>query len=134
MIQDVDLPIESAPAFLDFFQREIGIKPVWVCPIGAYDPAVSFDLYPLPPGSLYVNFGFWDTVDNRNGLPPGHYNRLIENKVVELGGIKSLYSDVYFPEEEFWGIYNRERYEGLKSRYDPEGRLKNLYQKTVLKH
>ena len=41
---------------------------------------------------------------------------------------------VYFPEEEFWGIYNRERYEGLKSRYDPEGRLKNLYQKTVLKH
>jgi len=34
VIQDVDIPIENGPAFLDFFQREIGIRPLWVCPIG----------------------------------------------------------------------------------------------------
>ena len=65
--------------------------------------------------------------------PPGHFNRLIENKVVELGGIKSLYADSYFEEEEFWGLYGRANYEQLKGRYDPKGRLPNLYEKCVNK-
>ena len=28
VIQDVDIPLENAPAFLSFFQREIGIHPI----------------------------------------------------------------------------------------------------------
>ena len=33
VIQDVDIPIENAAEFLDFLLREIGILPVWICPI-----------------------------------------------------------------------------------------------------
>src|SRR5262249_39295652 len=33
VIQDVDIPIEKAPAFLEFLAREIGIWPVWMCPV-----------------------------------------------------------------------------------------------------
>jgi FAD/FMN-containing dehydrogenase len=65
---------------------------------------------------------------------PGHYNRKIERKVEELGGVKSLYSDSYYPEEEFWGLYNKPAYDALKARYDTQGRFKNLYQKCVLRH
>ncbi len=133
VIQDVDIPIENAAEFLAFFQREIGIKPIWICPIGAYDKSAAYDLYPMNTDKLYINFGFWDVVRNRQKHPAGYYNRLIEKKVAELGGIKSLYSDCYFSEQEFWSIYNRERYEDLKARYDPQARLKNLYQKVVLK-
>ncbi len=32
VVQDVDIPIENAPQFAEFFFREIGIKPVWICP------------------------------------------------------------------------------------------------------
>jgi len=53
--------------------------------------------------------------------------------VTELGGIKSLYSDSYYDEDRFWDIYNGERYRKLKQKYDPEGRLRNLYQKCVLR-
>ena len=60
VIQDVDIPIAHAAAFLDFFQREIGIAPVWICPLTATERANRFPLYPLKPGQLYVNFGFWD--------------------------------------------------------------------------
>ncbi len=133
VIQDVDIPIENAAEFLAFFQREIGIKPIWICPIGGYDKSAAYDLYPMNTDKLYINFGFWDVVRNRQKHPAGYYNRLIEKKVAELGGIKSLYSDCYFSEQEFWSIYNRERYEDLKARYDPQARLKNLYQKVVLK-
>ena len=51
----------------------------------------------------------------------------------ELGGIKSLYSDSYFPEEEFWRAYGGHAYARLKQRYDPQGRFGDLYQKCVLR-
>ena len=134
IIQDVDIPINKAPEFLEFFHREIGITPIWMCPIRAASPSQRFDLYPLESGKTYINFGFWDVKKSREGFPRGYYNRRIEEKVGELGGIKSLYSDSYFPENEFWEIYNKVRYDQLKAKYDPRARFKNLYEKCVLRH
>jgi FAD/FMN-containing dehydrogenase len=133
VIQDVDIPIARAPEFLAFFLKEVGILPVWICPIGGYDTQERFPLYPVDPKILYVNFGFWDVVQDTVKREPGHYNRKIERKVAELGGVKSLYSDSYYPEEEFWRLYNQPAYGALKARYDPGGRFKNLYQKCVLR-
>ncbi len=133
VIQDVDIPIDQAAAFLDFFLREIGILPVWICPIHACRRLGHFSLYPINPDTIYVNFGFWDVVRVREAHAPGHFNRLIERKVEELGGIKSLYSDSYFSEEEFWSIYGGAAYRALKRRYDPDGVLGDLYRKCVLR-
>ena len=44
----------------------------------------------------------------------------------------SLYSDSFFTREEFWSIYERDEYVRLKSRYDPQGALGDLYDKCVL--
>ena len=131
VIQDVDVPIERAAAFLDFLLREIGITPVWVCPFRSEG---SWTLFPVRPDALYVNFGFWDVVRAPTTHPRGHFNRLIERKAIELGGIKSLYSDSYYPADEFWAIYNGAAYEALKARYDPQRVFKNLYEKCVLRH
>jgi FAD/FMN-containing dehydrogenase len=133
VIQDVDIPIQHAQAFLDFFQREIGILPVWTCPVRPWRDDVQFTLFPMKPGQLYVNFGFWDVVRRRETFPAGHHNRLIENKVAELGGVKSLYSDSWYEPEAFWRIYNRPAYDALKQKYDPGHAAKDLYQKCVLK-
>jgi FAD/FMN-containing dehydrogenase len=131
VIQDVDIPLPRAAEFLDFLLAEIGIVPVWVCPIRPADPAHAFTLYPLTPGVRYVNFGFWDVVNSREPHPPGYFNRLVERKVIELGGIKSLYSESYFPRDEFDRAYAIERYRALKARYDPQHRALDLYDKVV---
>ena len=132
VIQDVDIPLTNAAAFLDFFQREIGILPIWVCPVRPYRKDAHFSLFPMRD-ELYVNFGFWDVVRRRQAFAPGRHNRLVEAKVVELSGIKSLYSDSYFDEETFWRIYGGASYLALKGKYDARGRAKNLYQKCVLR-
>jgi FAD/FMN-containing dehydrogenase len=44
-----------------------------------------------------------------------------------------LYSDSYFPPEEFWAAYHGEAYHALKQRYDPGGVFKDLYAKCVLR-
>jgi FAD/FMN-containing dehydrogenase len=133
VIQDVDIPFDHAPQFLDFLQREIGIWPVWLCPIRAAPVTAQFPLYPLSAGTRMLNFGFWDVVQGRQPAAPGHYNRLIERKVIELGGIKSLYSDSFFTREEFDAAYGTAAYAALKARYDPQQRLLGLYEKCVLR-
>jgi len=133
VIQDVDIPVARASEFLDFLHAEVGILPIWICPIAAPVPDAAATLYPLPRNTLSVNFGFWDTVRSREPRPAGFVNRGIERKVRELGGIKSLYSESYFTEDEFWSIYNRPAYRALKARYDPGGALGDLYAKCVLR-
>jgi FAD/FMN-containing dehydrogenase len=132
VIQDVDIPLARAAEFLDFYAREIALWPQWVCPIGFGSQNQRFTLYPMRH-DWYVNFGFWDVKRTREPYPPGHFNRLIEKKVVELGGIKSLYSDSYFPEAEFTRLYGGEAYKALKAKYDPGGAFPGLYAKCVLK-
>ncbi len=83
--------------------------------------------------SIYVNFGFWDVVKGKEARPEGFFNRKVEDKVEELGGIKSLYSDSFYDREAFWSKYNRETYDALKRKYDSRGRLKDLYEKCVLR-
>jgi FAD/FMN-containing dehydrogenase len=132
VIQDVDIPIARAAEFLDFYGREIALWPQWICPIGSGAPGRPFTLYPMRH-DFYVNFGFWDVKRTREAHPPGHFNRLIERKVTELGGIKSLYSDSFFPEAEFRELYGGAAYGGLKSTYDPGSAFPGLYEKCVLR-
>jgi FAD/FMN-containing dehydrogenase len=133
VIQDVDIPIENAPAFLAFFERTIGIRPVWICPARHARDGGDYPLFPMRADTLYINFGFWDGVKTRQKHPKGHFNRLIEKEVARLGGIKSLYSESFYERDEFEGIYGGEAYKNLKRRYDPKDQLKDLYEKCVLR-
>jgi FAD/FMN-containing dehydrogenase len=130
VIQDVDVPLEHAAEFLRFYSREISLWPQWICPIGSQKK--RFTLYPTQD-QWYVNFGFWDVKRTWEAHPPGHFNRLIEGKVVELGGIKSLYSDSFFTEQEFFERYGGAQYARLKAKYDPSGVFPALYEKCVLR-
>ena len=130
VIQDVDIPLSRAAEFLEFYAREIALWPQWICPIGP-QPG-RFSLYPVKH-DWYINFGFWDVKRTREPHGRGHFNRLIERKVVELGGIKSLYSDSFFTPEEFARYYGGDAYRALKAKYDPQGAFPQLYEKCVLR-
>jgi FAD/FMN-containing dehydrogenase len=130
VIQDIEVPVDRLPEFLEFFDSEIGISPVWLCPLQVTDDR-PWPLYPLDPKTLYVNVGFWSGVRLGFGEEEGVYNRRIERVVAELGGHKSLYSDSYYPPEEFWRFYNGEAYRAVKRDYDPANRLPDLYDKCV---
>jgi FAD/FMN-containing dehydrogenase len=131
IVQDIEVPAENATKFLDFFHAEIPISPVWICPLRQRDASVEWQLYPLQADTLYVNFGFWSSVELSPGETDGNRNRRIEHIVEELDGRKSLYSTSYYGEDEFWRLYNGEVYATLKQQYDPGGRLLDLYAKCV---
>ena len=126
--QDVEIPVEHGADFLRFFDANVGMRPVWICPLR---DAQAWPLYPLKPGEVYVNFGFWGTAALPADQADGYYNRLIEDEVSKLDGHKSLYSTAFYPEDEFYRRYNGEAYRALKRAYDGQGRLLGLYEKCV---
>ncbi len=127
VIQDIQIPIGNALEFWEFLRAEIAITPVWVCPFR--NSGERWDLCGLNPNELYVNFGFWDFVATTQ--ESGHYNRMIERKVAELEGRKGLYSTSYYDRETFWRMFDKARYDELRSAYDPEGVFRDLYAKCV---
>ena len=130
VIQDVEIPVERGAEFLRWFAGQVGMSPVWMCPLRLRGDR-TWPLYPLHPGQVYVNFGFWGTVALPAGAADGYYNRQIEDQVTALGGRKGLYSTSYYSEDEFWALYNGPEYAKLKRDYDNQGRLTGLYQKCV---
>jgi FAD/FMN-containing dehydrogenase len=130
VIQDVEIPVERLPEFLEWFDTHIGMRPVWLCPLRS---TRTWPSYPLQPGITYVNVGFWGTVPIEPGAADGDQNRAIEHRVAELGGHKSLYSDAYYDRKTFDLLYDQSFTRRVRKETDPEGRLTELYEKVVVR-
>jgi FAD/FMN-containing dehydrogenase len=128
VIQDVEVPVERLGEFLDWFDDEVGMRPVWLCPLVA---GQDWPTYPLQPDRTYVNVGFWGTVHVGPDAPDAPRNRAIEAKVHELDGHKSLYSDSFYDEDTFDRLYDGANLAAVKHRYDPDDRFLSLYAKAV---
>jgi FAD/FMN-containing dehydrogenase len=128
VIQDVEIPVERLPEFLTWFDREVGMRPVWLCPLRS---TRTWPSYPLRPGATYVNVGFWGTVPIEPGAQDGDRNRAVEAAVTDLGGHKSLYSDAYYDRETFDLLYDQSFARTVRKETDPDGRLAELYEKAV---
>lgn len=128
VVQDVEVPVERVVDFLDWFLTHVPITPIWLCPLRLRGDT-SWPLYPIQPHRNYVNVGFWSSVPA--GRVAGETNRLIEHKVDECGGHKSLYSESFYSRAEFDRRYGGAEYQKVKDVYDPESRLLGLYAKAV---
>jgi FAD/FMN-containing dehydrogenase len=128
VVQDIEVPVENLAAFLEWFDEEIGMRPVWLCPLVA---GRAWPSYPLEPNRTYVNVGFWGTVHVGPEATEAPKNRAIEAKVHQLGGHKSLYSEAFYDQETFDALYDGANLAAVKRRYDPHDRLTSLYDKAV---
>ncbi|HWJ65863.1 MAG TPA: FAD-binding oxidoreductase [Nocardioides sp.] len=133
VVQDVEVPIERLAEFLAWFDEVIGMRPVWLCPLVSTGSSTGerWPLYPLEPGRLYVNVGFWGTVHVGPEAADAPRNRAIEAKVTELGGHKSLYSEAFYDRETFAALYDTTHLAAVKRQFDPDDRLTTLYDKAV---
>ncbi|KAJ8104512.1 hypothetical protein ONZ43_g7813 [Nemania bipapillata] len=134
IIQDVGVPFDAVETFYEWLHETLHIYPLWVCPIrirrSSPDAAhgLHADFAEASTPELMLNFGVW-------GPGPKDYdelvrlNRLIENKVHELGGNKTLYAQAYYTEEEFWANYNKPAYDAVRTKYHAD-HLPSVYDKV----
>lgn len=126
VVQDVQIPIERAPQFLEWLMANIPIRPIWICP---WRPRDDWPLIPIRNPGLHINFGFWGSVPSSE--PPDHHNKKLERNLGCFDGIKSLYSKCCFTREQFWRIYDLLDYHELKREFDPNNSLPHLYTRVT---
>jgi delta24-sterol reductase len=128
IIQDIAFPTGNAPAFVEYVDQKFGIYPLWLCPLRKdgrssmghpkpYEGAIGgADIHSTYEGE-YINIGVWGPYSS-NETEYIRANREIETKMRELGGLKWLYSRVFYTEDEWWQVYDKPRYEALRQKFD----------------
>ena len=136
VVQDVTVPWDNAAALIDHISEDLEIWPLWLCPLaGAQMPTFHpMTTSPAVAGARsagtsdeMLSIGLW-------GWGPKKLeqfvakNRALEAKLEELRGRKWLYANMFYTEEEFWRLYDREWYEDLRERYHATN-LVSIYDK-----
>ena len=132
LIQDAAIPFDVAAQFDAWLAEELYIFPLWYCPVKTTKPLGTYPLY-NPESEFVLDFGFYISMELEEHMEPTYYNLQIEKKLVEIGGLKCLYSDTFFSQEQFWEIYDKPKYDQVKSKYDPNNTYLNLFDKVVNK-
>jgi hypothetical protein len=123
IVQDIAMPFETTERFVDYTAKELGIWPLWLCPLQRRGPPTFHPFTTVPEGvekqedDLMLNVGVWGWGPSQ----PAEFvskNRELERKVRELGGMKWLYAHTYYPQDEFWPMYGgRAWYDSLREKY-----------------
>ncbi|KAI5919273.1 hypothetical protein F4810DRAFT_714621 [Camillea tinctor] len=131
IVQDVGVPYARADAFHAWLHEQLGIYPLWLCPLrlrrpaaGAHGLHADFADAAATP-EFMLNFGVWGPVRGDHV----RLNRAIEAKLREMAGKKTLYAQAYYTEDEFWLSYSRAAYEAVRARYHAD-HLPSVYDKV----
>ena len=129
IIQDYGVPYGSAAEFVQWTDERTGIWPLWLCPVkSAPGDERSFSQGNHIKEEMLLDVGIWDMgPSDRQAFIK--LNREFEAKVTEVGGMKCLYAHSYYTEQEFWDIYDEEKYAALRRKYHAQS-LPSVYDKV----
>lgn len=131
IIQDMALPWLNIEKFYDWVDEEFSIYPQWLCPLvgdgagGGLNPHGNRDEGLNGKEGMMLNIGVWGPCPGE----PVTTNRAIEAKLRELRGMKWLYAQTFYSEEEFWSIYDKKSYDELRAKFNATT-LPDVYDKV----
>ncbi|KAF2671256.1 FAD-binding domain-containing protein [Microthyrium microscopicum] len=126
IVEDVAVPIPRAPGFLADLHSDLGIYPLWLCPLRFQETGLKIKHFPADTDTL-LNVGVWGAVPK--GKDYTGANRELEKRVRDCDGVKWLYAQMFYSEEEFWSIYDREAYEALREKFGATKSLPSVFDK-----
>ena len=128
LVVDVFIPHLRFGEFFDWYAKSFDYWPLWIVPYRAPN------LYPWLADEHTQRMGSPFLIDCAvygmgNNEPDRDYSELLEKKVFELGGIKTLISRNHYDRETFWSIYSKPRHDAARKRLDPDGVFGDFYEK-----
>ncbi len=128
VIVDIFVAMSRFKAFYEFYEKDFDYFPLWIVP---YRIARRYD---------WMNEKFMEGVNDELFIDCAVYGlrqkkgrdyyKMMDEKLLELKGVKTLISHNSYEPETFWQIYNKTKYDHAKKLTDPENIFKDLYQKT----
>ncbi len=124
---DVFIPFSKIPEFFEWYEREFQFFPLWCVPYHAraYE-WMGAEIVAKMKDELFVDLAIYGMKQSAGK----NHHRLMEEKLRELGGVKTLIAHNYYGEEEFWQLWHKPNYDAAKAVTDPKNIFRDLYTKT----
>lgn len=132
-VQDIFMPEDRMPLFLSYIEEHVNIWPLWLLPMrNQYEKRDIFGLS-FPDARYVINVGIWGDPKTSSFKAFKSLNRQVERELLTLPARKTLYAHSYYPEDEFWQIYDQDQYDVLRLKYHAVGVFDNIYEKVTVK-
>jgi hypothetical protein len=128
VVVDIFVAMSRFKNFFQFYLEEFNYFPLWIVP------------YRIPRRYDWINEKFMEEIKDElfidcavYGLRQNSkkdYYKIMDRKLLELKGIKTLISHNSYDPETFWQIYDKAKYDRVKKITDPQNIFRDLYQKT----
>ena len=128
MTLDVMIPFSKITGYLQWHTKIVKHYPLWCVPykvVREYE-WISEDYISKNSDQLFLDIAIYAMRKNKDI----NYYRLIEEELMRIGGIKTLISNNYYSEADFWKVFNKENYYNAKRIADPDNIFRDLYTKT----
>ncbi len=130
VVVDVFIPSRRFDEFWAWYQKCYGFFPLWIVPYRMQE------IYPWVCDELAERIGetfFMDCAvyGRPNNDPLADWSEILEQKVTELDGVKTLISRNHYSPESFWETYSEPRISAAKKRMDPDNLFGGLYERMV---
>lgn len=121
IIQDVAVPMKAAADFIEWETENIKIWPLWLCPL-KQSPAPTLHPHTSEKRAdgtpeLMMNVGIWGAPLEVSIDCYLDENKMIEDKLHEVGGMKWMYAASFATEDDWWRPFDREWYHSLRKKY-----------------
>jgi len=125
---DVFIPFSKVSEFIKWYQQEVNFFPLWCVPYNSVRKYewLSKEFWRNTKDTLFLDLAIYGMRKNDGR----DYYKILEDKLMEMGALKTLISTNYYTESNFWKIWNKKNYDQVKSRTDPDNIFRNLYTKT----
>ncbi len=122
---DTFIPFSKMNNFMDWYQKKVGHFPLWCVPyknVRHYEWIASdFKI----DDELFLDIAIYG-MKPKKGV---NYYKLLEDKLYEIRALKTLISQNYYSEEDFWKTWNKENFYKIKKQTDPDNIFRGLYEK-----
>lgn len=132
IVQDFAIPFPNAESFIEYVREELGIYPLWLCPVRANHKDQQITRRPFHLGSMPDElaldigvYGVW--YGDRAGSTK--MNQALAEKALQCKGIGCLYAPYYHGEEKFWEIYDYKAYTKVREKFGANP-LPSVYEKV----
>ena len=128
VVVDVFIPSKRFDKFFNWYEFNFNFWPLWIVPyqIDKIYPWVSPKHKKKMGESFMIDCAVYGKMNND---PDVDFSEVLEKKVTELGGIKTLISRNHYDEKTFWDIFNKSAIEKIKNRLDPENVFGGFYER-----
>ena len=144
MVNDILFPTKKSADVFDWYDKEIGLYPMYICPICPTKKSYFFN---IPKN--YIDFGIGYGVTAETTEKSIEWKKKLEKKMLECKGVKLLYCKQWLNKDDFWKVYSNvkafkknnkdlkdeeitgeEVYKYIKNKYDPKNKFPSLFDKV----